>query len=182
MTGGRVVASLALACMAFLFPLTQFACSRDVPPIRPGGTTWPPFILRGIGVGNPGLDRLSDRDFEKFNAWGVNVLRVYLHGPEEGSLENVVTLAKKYNIRLVFALMDLPGVYSGEGSEEFWSSLKLQQQVVDFWRGVAGRFKDESDIVAAYDLLNEPAPTGNDRADDYPVNTPASPNSSRDLG
>jgi len=52
---------------------------------------------------------------------------------------------------------DIPGLFIEK---------KYQDQLVNLWAKIAGRYKDEP-VVAAYDLLNEPLPIGTGAADKY---------------
>lgn len=51
----------------------------------------------------------------------------------------------------------------GGQADEFWSKPTLRASIVDLWKGLAQKYRDEPG-VAAYDLINEPYPSG--KADD----------------
>ena len=149
---------------------------------------WSDTPMRGIGVGNPGLSKITEADMIKLKGWGVNVLRVHLLSVNPSSystllneLERVVNLAEKYNIRVVVALMSMQGVYGNTVDSPFWTDFSLQEQVIDFWRSAATRFKGRN-VIVGFDLINEPAPTADDRGDSCPTNCPATPGTPKDIG
>jgi len=150
---------------------------------------WPNSTMRGIVVGGEGLSTLTEQDFIKLQGWHVNIIRLDLSGPNPGEIERVVNLSRKYNIKVVLALMSLPSAYaSNQGSPwnfadaTFWSDFNAQTPVINFWTNIATRFKDSGDVIAGYDLINEPTPTDNDRGDNCPLNCPATLGSPKDLG
>lgn len=111
--------------------------------------------IRGIG------NIYTEQDFKNAATIGFNNIRYYLFAKDyevnEGSsynwtkLNNAVAWAKKYNLTLVLAMMDRPGT----NGPEFFTTPSYQDRLVNFWRALADKYKNET-AISAYGLMNEP--------------------------
>lgn len=94
---------------------------------------------------------------------------------EEGFqlMDSLVAWCKKYQLYVIIDMHGAPGGQTGANIDdspndvpELFIEKKYQDQLVDLWVKIARKYKDEP-IIAAYDLLNEPLPTGTGSADKY---------------
>lgn len=110
-------------------------------------------------------------DIDKINEWGMNSIRLPLDETKLGSynsttqvytpnekgfaqIDSVLKWARPHNIYVVLDMHRMPG--GGHAAmDEFWASTQLQDQFVAAWRVIADRYKND-DLVAGYDLMNEP--------------------------
>jgi|GEM_PF-1821156 len=110
-------------------------------------------------------------DIDKINEWGMNSIRLPLDETKLGSynsstqvytinekgfaqIDSVLKWARPHNIYVILDMHRLPG--GGHAAmDEFWASTTLQDQFVAAWRVIANRYKND-DLVAGYDLINEP--------------------------
>ena len=110
-------------------------------------------------------------DIDKIDEWGMNSIRLPLDETKLGSynsttqvytinekgfaqIDSVLKWARPHNIYVVLDMHRLPGGGSAN-MDEFWASTTLQDQFVAAWRVIANRYKND-DLVAGYDLINEP--------------------------
>ena len=94
---------------------------------------------------------------------------------EEGFqlIDSLVTWCKKYNLYVIIDMHGAPGGQTGANIDdspkdipELFIGKKYQDQLVELWFKIAGKYKDEP-VVAAYDLLNEPLPKNTGSAEKY---------------
>lgn len=84
-------------------------------------------------------------------------------GPGFEMLDRVIGWASKYDMYVILDMHAAPGGQNGENIDDgygypwLYKSERSQQRVVDMWREIAARYKDEP-AVLGYDLLNEPLP------------------------
>ncbi len=136
--------------------------------------SWGPALLKGINCGT----WQNEADLSKMKAWGVTVLRVQLIGDvyipvSENSewtlsraafenMDNLLFLAKKHGLKVIFDLHNHANYFPDDnwspGALEAWRSESSISKLANVWRGIAKKYKDERDIIAGYDLLNEPHP------------------------
>ncbi len=146
---------------------------------------WPEFRLRGLDTAicvNTKSGFLDEAFFQRLSEWKVNVVRVAFtldRGTEwavkrgkpvppvpaddplkpyrknfEG-LDEVVKLARKYNIYVIPALFNVVGrdgdvmLKFKDGDEGYYAN------IAPVWEAIARKYKDEK-YVLAYDILNEP--------------------------
>jgi hypothetical protein len=121
--------------------------------------------------------------FAKVRNAGANVIRwgfAYSHWSTNSTLfyqklDNAIAEAQRRGIWLLPVLFTLPGsstdlwtvnapnyrpdTYEGYSTEaaEFWNSTTRQNLVRDMWSAIANRYQNE-DMIAGWDLLNEPLP------------------------
>ena len=126
---------------------------------------------------------LTEYDFQKMAEIGINCVRVpfwyrnFMNNPEGEwinsdfsqnpgfqRLDWVISECKKYNI---YVILDLHGAPGGQGSghcdgsktDTVFTNAEHRAACIKLWEAIANRYKDE-EIVAMYDLLNEPTAGG----------------------
>jgi len=79
-------------------------------------------------------------------------------------LDNLVKQCKAQGIYVIIDMHGAPGGQTGQNIDdsandqpELFQQIQYQDRLVDLWRTIAQRYKDEP-TVAGYDLLNEPLP------------------------
>ncbi len=113
------------------------------------------IAIRGMG------NIYTEQDFKNMASIGFNNVRYYLFAKDYevnngaaynwAKLNDAIAWAKKYNLTLVLAMMDRPGT----NSPEFFTNQSYQTRLVNFWRALADRYKNET-AISAYGLMNEP--------------------------
>jgi aryl-phospho-beta-D-glucosidase BglC (GH1 family) len=87
-------------------------------------------------------------------------------------LDNLIAWCKAQSVYVILDMHGAPGGQTGQNIDdsandqpELFQQPKFQDQLVELWRAIARRYKDEP-AVAGYDLLNEPLParTGAEKA------------------
>ena len=128
---------------------------------------------------------ITDYDFQKMSEIGINCVRVpfwyrnFMKNPEGEwinsdfsqnpgfqRLDWIISECKKYNIYVIFDLHGAPG---GQGSghcdgsktSTVFTNETHRAACIKLWEALANRYKDE-EIVALYDILNEPNAAGTD--------------------
>ena len=128
---------------------------------------------------------ITDYDFQKMSEMGINCVRVpfwyrnFMNNPEGGwinsdfsqnpgfqRLDWVISECKKYNM---YVILDLHGAPGGQGSghcdgsktDTVFTNESHRAACIKLWEAIATRYKDE-EVVAMYDLLNEPNAMGTD--------------------
>jgi len=129
---------------------------------------------------------VNKKDIDQIAAWGFNAVRlpfnyrllspkeqpgVYL---EEGFavIDTLVKWCRSAKIYIILDLHCAPGgqnagnISDSDGIEaRLWTETANQDRTVDIWRVIAQRYANE-DVIAGYDLLNEPVlPSGYDGHD-----------------
>ncbi|NJB71265.1 aryl-phospho-beta-D-glucosidase BglC (GH1 family) [Saonia flava] len=139
-------------------------------------------FLRGVGMGNQvwetenvPLNHHSEIDYERIKDMGMNAVRFYINlgtlqedvspfnNKVEGEgwkwLDQNIAWAKKYDIYLILNLHIVPGGFQSMGDgDALWKDAVFQQKITSFWKKVAKKYKNKSQI-AGFGLLNEPVPT-----------------------
>lgn len=94
---------------------------------------------------------------------------------EEGFqlMDSLIAWCKKNNLYVIIDMHGAPGGQTGANIDdspndipELFIEKKYQDQLVNLWVKIAGKYKDEP-VVAAYDLLNEPLPKSTGAAEKY---------------
>ncbi len=113
-------------------------------------------------------------DFERVAAMGMNVIRFHLSYllfedddaagvyVEEGWqwLEQEIGLARENGLYLILNMQRPQGedFLPSAQNPALWEDDSTRQRLIELWRTIAERFRDET-TIAAYDLINEPYPT-----------------------
>lgn len=127
---------------------------------------------------------ISERDFELIKDHGYNSVRLAINSrmimvennetsevvfKESGfaMIDSVIEHCKTYGLYLIIDLHGAPGGQTGTNIDDsldnkprLYTETIFQDQTVTIWEEIARRYKDEQ-IVAMYDLLNEPLPDWN---------------------
>ncbi len=128
---------------------------------------------------------VTETDIQRIAELGYNSVRPALNArlfmTEDGKLKSegfdlLDALVKRCKARGVYVIIDMhaaPGGQTGqniddsaEDSPELFIQSKYQDQLVDLWKAIAQRYKNEP-AVAGYDLLNEPLPERTGAAEKY---------------
>ena len=94
----------------------------------------------------------AEQDFGAYDLWLDRALK---------KLDEVIVWARKYGVKVVVDLHSPPGGNVGGGwvataSGDFWKSPAAQRHFLDVWRKIATRYREESETIWGFDLLNEP--------------------------
>ena len=121
---------------------------------------------------------ITEADIQRMSQLGYNSVRPALNSRlfmtetdpparvEEGYvlLDNLVAWCKAQRIYVIIDMHGAPGGQTGQNIDdsvndqpELFRQPKYQDRLIDLWKSIARRYKDEP-IVAGYDLLNEPLP------------------------
>jgi len=133
---------------------------------------------------------ITQQDIAYIKKIGLNSVRVAIDyrvlTPEEHpdvwlqsgfkKLDQLVKWCRDEGVYLILDMHAAPGGQTGENIDNGWGfpflfkSPKSQQRVIDVWRKLADRYKNEP-LILGYDLLNEPIPTfeGYDKLNKYLV-------------
>jgi len=122
----------------------------------------------GFNLGNKHGAGLNFKDLEDIGKAGANLTRVmvrlnrcpscgyYVMSPDDiGFLDSVIAGGEKNNFKVVIVFQILPE----RELAEFWNNNELRSSVKRNWEFIARRFRNNI-IVAGYDLINEPSPSG----------------------
>ena len=129
---------------------------------------WGPFR----GANSP--PALTEEDVRYFAALGGNLLRIVnnsrplmkkqapydLDEDNFALLDRVVGYCEKYNVRVVIDPHTTPGTEqttTTRPTDAFWSDFAVQQHLIRLWDHIAHRYGARGEVIAGYDLLNEPA-------------------------
>lgn len=116
---------------------------------------------------------VSDSDIEFIAGIGCNVIRVsfaneplvQLTAPYEddeiafAKLDRIVKAAKRNNLAVVVDPHAVPGFknrYTTSRDDEFWSNKSLQDRLILLWVEISKKYKNDSDVILGFDLMNEP--------------------------
>lgn len=75
-------------------------------------------------------------------------------------LAQLVDWAEKYRVRVVIDPHTTPGTArptTTNPNDEFWKDFSWHEHLIRMWARVAREFASRGDVIAGYDLLNEPA-------------------------
>jgi len=140
-------------------------------PAKPKPRLWKKR-MRGVTVD---LRRKED-DVEDLLKWNVNFVRVHLrYGDlvevtppykfrEEGfeKLDDMLNWCEKRGIRCLLDLHGMPGkrdvCEEKDRDLRIWEDFRFHDLLVETWKKLANRYVNRGDVVAGYDLLNEPNP------------------------
>jgi len=157
--GGSAPARLAGPVVS---PAPPLAVPPSGPPIRFG-------LMRGATAGT----ELREQDVADFAASGANLLRLGFaarplmavdppHAFDEGAfayLGNVLDWCEPRGVRVVIDPHRFPGTrhpWTMLGDDPFWSDFRWHDLAIRLWEEIARRNAGRDDVIAGYDLLNEP--------------------------
>jgi hypothetical protein len=117
------------------------------------------------------IQRISDLGFNSVRP-ALNARLFLMEGDSAGRLnnegfellDNLVKACKAHGIYVIIDMHAAPGGQTGQNiddsvndSPDLFIEAKYQDQLVDLWKAIAQRYRNEP-TVAGYDLLNEPLP------------------------
>ncbi len=150
----------------FLCLLTVAACALS--PARAGDRGWGPYR----GADTP--PTISEQDVRAFAATGGNLLRVTCnsrplmdkqppYGINEANLrllDNLIGYCEKYKVRVVIDPHTTPGTgvtTTTRPDDALWKDFAMHGHLLRLWQHLAQHYAGRGDVIAGYDLLNEPA-------------------------
>jgi hypothetical protein len=118
---------------------------------------------------------LNEKDFADLEDIGAKVLRVSfprqpmltltppyrINEKAFTVLDKYVKLASKYNLKIIVDPHALPGaktLYTTKPDDLLWGNADIEAAIIKMWGTIAKRYAKYGDVIAGYDLLNEPAP------------------------
>lgn len=149
----------------------------DPVPPSPDKGSWGPRPMRGINC----YGRFTPENMKDLRAWGINHIRYQIvkFGPGlvqangewtfddrtwEG-ITDILGLAGGEGIRVVLDVHGnpfFPGEIWNRETIASWQNPENRRKLASLWRSIAARFKDDRTVVAAYEIMNEPAPPRTD--------------------
>lgn len=164
----------------FIAGLVSLLSAQNIPSVDKG--SWGKEILKGI---NCGTKIISDADLKRMKSWGVGVLRIQLVGEQfrpvetegkwtftaEGweSLDGILARAKAAGLR---GIVDLhrgtqgdyyPNEHADPKAISAWEDPMRFEKLASVWCAVVSRYREDREVIAGYDLFNEPHPPYSDR-------------------
>lgn len=152
------------------YQATPMVPSFGTPPVAqpaPAPDLWHATRLRGANVD---LDRATLDDLKVLRSWGANHIRLVLFGKlmekeppyalreaDFAALSRALDACQTLGLHAVIELHTCPGRDQLEDLR-IWRDAKYQDQLERLWREIARRCRSRGDVVAGYDLLNEPNP------------------------
>ena len=126
--------------------------------------------LRGVNIGTT----INEEDFQALKPMGANIARIAfatqpfmeLEEPynfNEGTFKNldrILDLCEKYEIKLLIDPHCFPGTWhpwTMIKNDNYWTDFSWHEKTIAVWERIAVQCKDRGDVIAGYDLLNEPA-------------------------
>ena len=111
---------------------------------------------------------ITEWDIALISALGYNSVRLPVNTRhlDEGiaTLDRMLPWCKRWNIYIILDVHAAPGGQTGANIDdsahdlpELFLEEKYQQELIDQWRLLARRYRDEA-AIAGYDLINEPLP------------------------
>ncbi|MDP2921041.1 MAG: cellulase family glycosylhydrolase [Candidatus Omnitrophota bacterium] len=109
---------------------------------------------------------IQESDFKNIASLNLNCIRLpfnyrVLEEDRIDLLDKAVDFCEKYNIYCILDMHAAPGSQNedwhadSEGKAELWTNNKYQERFFELWELAADKFKGR-DIIAGYDVLNEP--------------------------
>lgn len=164
----------AFGCKKTKTPDTSHIKGPIENPSEPPGSAQNIFktkMLRGFNIAsvadNNVLKQVIDRS-------GANVIRLtFSYRPlvdktapygfnEEAfnNLKRVIDWCEVNNVHVIIDPHTTPGTRNAATiypDDEFWKNPKWREHLIKLWVRIANEYKDRGDVIAGYDLLNEPA-------------------------
>lgn len=83
-----------------------------------------------------------------------------------GSIEHILNMARQVGLRVILDFHAHGQFFPAELWEpkalDAWTDPENRAKFADLWRSIATRYKDDRDVIAAYEILNEPHPPRTD--------------------
>jgi endoglucanase len=133
-----------------------------------GQKKWGPY--RGANT----RPTITEQDVQEFAALGGNLLRIngntrplmkkqppYDFDEDNFTLlDHMLDYCQKYGVHVVIDPHTTPGTEmptTTRPTDKLWSDFTYQHYLINLWEKIAARYKDRGDVIAGYDLLNEPS-------------------------
>ena len=135
---------------------------------RAADRSWGPY--RGADTG----PAISEEDVRAFAATGGNLLRITSNSrplmdkqpPYEVNeanlhlLDTLIGYCEKYKVRVVIDPHTTPGTgmsTTTRPGDALWKDFAMHDHLLRLWQHIARRYAGRGEVIAGYDLLNEPA-------------------------
>ena len=129
--------------------------------------SWGPF--RGADT----KPTITEEDVRDFAALGGNLLRVTsnsrpllnkqapyaLNEENLAMLDRLIGYCEKYKVKVIIDPHTIPGTeqtVTTSPNDKFWTSFEMHDHLIRLWAHLAQRYAARGDVIAGYDLLNEP--------------------------
>lgn len=131
-------------------------------------TSWGPY--RGVTV----KLNLSEKDIADLASMGANLIRLtaakdplmrkeppydIIKGNVQ-KMDQIIAWCEKFGIRVVIDPHTFPGTrndFTMMMTDRFWKSYEWHEHTIRLWDFLAQHYKNYGEVIAGYDLLNEPA-------------------------
>ncbi|NJN27256.1 MAG: glycoside hydrolase family 5 protein [Cyclobacteriaceae bacterium] len=157
----------------FLISIVLFACADKGAVEQSEAIKYPWKTYRGA---NAGIG-LTEKDIMDFKATGGNLIRLsfpvipfaaidspyVLQNAAFSILDHVLNICEREEIAVLIDPHRFPGTnhqWTMLNTDSFWREKKYQDKAIEIWQAIATRTAHRGQVVAGYDLLNEPALEG----------------------
>ncbi|WP_430908187.1 glycoside hydrolase family 5 protein [Maribacter sp. 2-571] len=160
------------AVFIFLLPVTLLVSCKE-PTERPtekkvsGPVAWKTY--RGVNIGC----NIEEDDVADLAISGANLMRLSMpmctlmnleppYALQQNAfqkLDSVLYWAEKHQLSVLIDPHRYPGTkhqWTMLGNDPFWQDFKWHNILIRFWSELAERYADRGNVIAGYDLLNEP--------------------------
>ncbi|MGH3491135.1 MAG: glycoside hydrolase family 5 protein [Actinopolymorphaceae bacterium] len=124
--------------------------------------------------GTTGSSRLTEADIAALAATGARLLRLGFAGtplmtktePYDldlsafDRLDAILDACERHGVRVVVDPHTFPGLrdnFTTFPDDEFWQDVRYHELAHTLWDYIAARYRNRGEVIAGYDLLNEPA-------------------------
>lgn len=164
-----------LTAIAVTLVVSAAACAAE----NPSAGSWGPAPLKGATGGL----WLTEWDLGVLKGWGANSVRPMLLKPDLVEADGEVTLSEEYfgriddfvercrrvGLRVVLDLhahgLFFPDENWRPEAQAAWDDAGRRRRLASLWRSIARRYQAEREVIAGFDLLNEPHPPYTDAGD-----------------
>lgn len=128
----------------------------------------------GVYRGTNMRSKATLEDLKDLSNYGANIVRVTFNDNpfvnktapydfNEGAfikLDSLLDAAEKLGMKVIVDVHTTPGTEwttTTFPQDAFWKDHSFEKYLVDLWKSMANKYKNRGDVIAAYDLLNEPS-------------------------
>ncbi len=166
MTRHQIVPFLTFASLVILFSCGN---EKKVSASATKGQSVKWKTYRGVNVGCD----IQEEDIADLARSGANLMRFSmpmctlmdleppytLRSEAFQKLDSVLLWGEKHKVSVLIDPHRYPGTkhqWTMLGNDPFWQDFKWHDILIQFWDAVASRYADRGNVIAGYDLLNEP--------------------------